>query len=347
MPARSAPVYLALEEDVARADAALIVWRLPTGATRLDLHTALSYVEMKGDVPSEPPLLRPSAAKRDWYCPNLTQPVPDYLLPVILRPADKRLTNLMSDWPWVTSNDLNSLLDVSESRVSQMTTRLQGLDMVSKVHIDNHHRFALTNRGLGFVARRDRTSVARLRRQWSAESVDPACTLHLEKRIVGRRSRHLARHMAHTDAVHRFLAGLVMQAKRRGYRIVQLDPPHRASRYFRHEELLRSIHPDAFGMLRKGSETWPFFLEWENRAVRPGTMATRLAPYLRYYSSKRPLDDHGAQPLVLMVFGDPLVEARFMWTAKENMGISGVRLPLRVSNKAVLEKVGPLGQGVA
>ena len=68
----------------------------------------------------------------------------------------------------------------------------------------------------------------------------------------------------------------------------QLDPPRRASRYFRHFGGRRSVHPDAFGMLRRGGTVWPFFLEWERRAVRPVTMAARLAPYLRYYSSGRP-----------------------------------------------------------
>ena len=42
------------------------------------------------------------------------------------------------------------------------------------------------------------------------------------------------------------------------------------------------------------------------RAVRPVTMAARLGPYLRYYSSHRPTDDHGAQPMVLIVFDDEL-----------------------------------------
>ena len=41
----------------------------------------------------------------------------------------------------------------------------------------------------------------------------------------------------------------------------------------------------------QGGATWPFFLEWERRAVRPSTMSARLAPYLRYYSSHRPTDD--------------------------------------------------------
>ena len=35
-------------------------------------------------------------------------------------------------------------------------------------------------------------------------------------------------------------------------------------------------------------------------AVRPVTMAARIAPYLRYYATRRPLDDHGVVPLVLV-----------------------------------------------
>lgn len=38
--------------------------------------------------------------------------------------------------------------------------------------------------------------------------------------------------------------------------------------------------------------------------MRPGTMAARLAPYLRYYATREPVDDHGAEPVVLMVFDD-------------------------------------------
>ena len=52
----------------------------------------------------------------------------------------------------------------------------------------------------------------------------------------------------------------------------------RASRYFQHDGVLHSVHPDAFGVLRRDGKTWPFFLEWEGRAVRPATMAARIAP---------------------------------------------------------------------
>ena len=35
-------------------------------------------------------------------------------------------------------------------------------------------------------------------------------------------------------------------------------------------------------------------------------MAARLAPYLRYYATSRPTDDHDAQTAVLVVFDDEL-----------------------------------------
>ena len=41
-------------------------------------------------------------------------------------------------------------------------------------------------------------------------------------------------------------------------------------------------------------------------------MAARLALYLRYCSSQRPLHDLGAWPLLLIVFDDVPVEANFL-----------------------------------
>ena len=121
-------------------------------------------------------------------------------------------------------------------------------------------------------------------------------------------------------------------------------PPRRASRYFRYADRLRSIHPDAFGVLRRGDDLRPFFLEWERRAVRPVTMAARLAPYLRYYSSHRPTDDHGARPDVLVVFDDDIAQAHFLRIARQETARAGVELPLLVSHRELVEREGPLGR---
>ena len=161
--------------------------------------------------------------------------------------------------------------------------------------------------------------------------------------VSGRRSRQLLRDLEHTAAVHRFVAALNRQAHGLGWNVEQLDPPHRASRYFRHYGGPRSLHPDAFGMLRRDDALYPFFLEYERRAVRPITMAQRLAPYLRYYSSHRPADDHGQRPLVLVVFDDPLAPAHFLEVARREMLRVRVSLPLLASHWELLEREGPLG----
>ena len=77
--------------------------------------------------------------------------------------------------------------------------------------------------------------------------------------------------------------------------------------------------------------------------MNPSTMSARLAPYLRYYSSNQPLDDHGHRPLVLVVFDDSLAEANFLGVARGEMERTGVNVPLWVSYRGMLEKVGPLG----
>ena len=141
------------------------------------------------------------------------------------------------------------------------------------------------------------------------------------------------------------MAALSRQASKiGGYRVLRLTPPHHANRYLRHGGRLHSIHPDGSGVVQARERTWPFFLEWERRALHPSTMAARLAPYLRYFSSKQPLDDHGHQPLVLVVFDDSLAEGNFLGLARREMARTGVEVPLWVSHRERMEVAGPLGQ---
>ena len=72
-------------------------------------------------------------------------------------------------------------------------------------------------------------------------------------------------------------------------------------------------------------------------------MASRVAPYLRYYAGRRPLDDHSVVPLVLVVFDDESAAAHFLRVAEAEMRRAGVKLRLWVSHRDVLERIGPLG----
>ena len=70
----------------------------------------------------------------------------------------------------------------------------------------------------------------------------------------------------------------------------------------------------------------------------------RLAPYLRYFSSHRPTDDHGVRPSVLVVFDDDIAATHFLRVAREEMQANGVAVPLWVSHREAVEQMGPLGR---
>lgn len=336
------PVFLARERDVAGAVSADRVWHLTASPAVLSLEEVLQRLRSGGSLPVETQLARRSPP-RDLSVPGKPEKVPDHLLPVVLKASHKKVLDRLADWPWITASDLRELTCLSPSSLSQVITFVERLGLTAKFRLADRTRLALSRRGLAYLARRDRTSVAEAVQRWGVESSDGGAPATWRD-VPGTRSRSLARTIEHTDAVHRFLGQISLQAGERGYRVVQLDPPHRAIRRFRHRGRLRSIQPDAFGVLRRGSETFPFFLEWERRAVRPSTMVARLAPYLRYYSSKQPLDDHGEWPLVLVVFDDYLAEGNFHGVARGEMDLAGVDVPLWVSYRKLVEKVGPLGQ---
>ena len=326
---------LALERDAVLAGLDAPVWRPPSGGARLDLGYVLERLRPGGEVPVEGP---PSQAS----LPGDIAADAAHAMPALLKPAEKRALDLLADWPWLLQRDLAGLLGVSETRISRLVNPLEGFGLVTRSAAAG--RLALTGRGLAFLSRRDRASVGVARRRWSVVPIDDAKPMDW-RNVSGGRSRQLLRNLGHTAAVHGFLAALARQSRALGWDTAQLDPPHRASRHFRHDGALRSVNPDAFGVLRRGPATWAFFLEWERRAVRPATMAQRLAPYLRYYASHWPADDHGVRPQVLVVFDGDIPATHFLALAEREMARAGVRVPLWVSHRKAIESLGPLGRG--
>ncbi len=331
----SVNALLALEGNAVLAGLDSPVWRPPSGGARLDLGYVLERLRPGGEVPVEKP---PSQAS----LPGNLAADAAHAMTALLKPSEKRALGLLADWPWLLKRDMAGLLGVSETRVSRLVNPLAGFGLAAHPAVARG-RLALTGRGLAFQARRDRASVGVARRRWSVAPIDHARPMDW-RNVSGGRSRQLLRNLDHTAAVHGFLAALARQSRALGWGTAQLDPPHRASRHFRHAGALRSVYPDAFGVLRRGPATWAFFLEWERRAVRPATMAQRLAPYLRYYSSHRPTDDHGVRPQVLVVFDGDIPATHFLALAEREVARAGVRVPLWVSHREAVESLGPLGR---
>ena len=329
------PALLALEADAALAGAEHRIWRPPAGGAVLSLRHVLDRTGAGGVLPAERPLSRADL-------PGDLANEARRALPVLLKPAEKRAMDLLADWPWILQKDMAGFLGVSETRISRTLNPLEGLGLITRSAAAGGCQ-ALTDKGLALLARRDRASVALARRRWSV-SPPIANAAPDWRNVSGGRSRQLLRNIDHTAAVHGFLARLAAQSHALGWETVQLDPPHRASRHFRHGGATRSIYPDAFGFLRRGPVTWAFFLEWERRAVRPATMSQRLAPYLRYYASHHPTDDHGIRPAVLVVFDRGITAAHFLNLAEREMERAGVEVPLWVSHREAAQALGPLGR---
>ena len=336
------PAFLAVENDAVTASPDAPVWSPQAVGNAISLRRVLEDLPPGGELPEEPEPKRVSApAGLPIAGPG--RELPDCLLPAVLRPSGKRALDLVSDWPWISLKDLAGLLGVSSQRANQVVISLEALGLVVRPQ-ECGGRLALSDRALAMLARRDRASLAMARSRWSAASRFPVTPFRWTH-VMGRQSRQLLRNLEHTAAVHGFLAALADQARAAGWETVALDPPRRASRHFRHGGRLRSVNPDAFGLLRRGETDWPFFLEWERRAVRPSTMSQRLAPYLRYYASHRPTDDHGARPGVLVVLGDDdIAQTHFLRLAREQMQAAGVNVPLWVSHGEAMEQLGPLGR---
>ena len=321
---------LAVEWDVLTAITDSQVWRVAAGSSRFSLRESLGYALPARERVIERPLLRVSLP-RPLAVSNSKS----------LSAAEQRALDLIGDWPWLRTDHLADLLDCSQRRSRQVLNALTRHRLVVTHRVDRRSRLALSDAGIVHIARRDRAAIGTAKQRWSVEPQESDRPFGW-RTLVGARSRQLLRHLKHTEAVHRFVSQVARQASERGHEFIQLDPPHRSSRYFRYEGAVRSIHPDAYFSLLTSDGRQAFFLEYERRADRPSTMRDRLAPYLRYYSTRRLLEDHGLIPSVLVVFEDELSADHFLTFARDELSRCRVEVPLFVSSQDQVDGTGPL-----
>ncbi len=207
----------ALERDAALAGPGDRIWLPVAAGDAIDLRYALDRLKPGGELPAEAPLSKATL-------PGDSLPDADHALSAILKPAEKRALDLLFDWPWIALRDLASLLAVSERRASKLTTPLEGFGLVTGVPAGRGRRLALTDRGLGLLARRDRASVGVARKRWSVAPLDAEAPFDWRS-VTGRRSRQLLRNIEHTEAVHAFAAALSRQALALGWEVAQLARP--------------------------------------------------------------------------------------------------------------------------
>ena len=275
------------------------------------------------------------------------------LLATDLTMPDRRLLDAIYDWPMARAKHLGMLLDMTEGMMKKTRAHLVRLGLVCQVRIGgtpelrrrNGTRLCLSADGLRCIARRDRRRVPDLLGRWGITPDEPGDE-RLEVphyRLDGSKLRVLARELRHTDGVSGFVGALANACRRDGdWRLRQALPPHRWERWFRYDTGWRSVRPDATIELAHRGRRLSFLLEYEMRAIKPGTMAEKLLKYRRYFgAADTGADFDGRRPAVLLVFADEATASRFGALAARTLRKP---LPLLVSDTQTITETGPLGR---
>ena len=256
-------------------------------------------------------------------------------LSVKLAAAEKQVLDLLASWPFCTKTQLAGLMGgVTRRRVNQVLRSLNKHSLVGK----EGQRYALTDDGLRFLARRDRASVSMILRRWSAR-----CRESNSRKTTnyhGSSLRTIASQMDHHDAVTSFAATITAEAARsEAYEVFDLQPTSRSTIGYKYSDINYVLHPDAAFILGRWGYTRHCLVEFERRAITPKRIHAKLLNYSRYYRSGWSDRDHGGyEPLVLFVFETPKSERSFLRVAT---GI--VTPPLLTTNNELIQQHGVLG----
>ncbi len=255
-----------------------------------------------------------------------------------LSPSEKRALDLITDHPMIPREHLARWLGVSDGRVSQMTRSLQDpWGLIEQHGKRGDVRYALSERGIRYITRRDRAQLSTTMATWSTE---PATDNHGQSRPLGHRILTWQRQTNHADGISWFLSELAAEARTDDASELQWSiPTARSDRAFNRGE--DAIAPDAVGHLLVNALHVPFYFEHELRARHPRGVAARLRPYIRYYRSDAPRDDQPPFPTTLFVVDTEEVAETYASTASR---MPTMKLPILVSSRELLSYRGMLGR---
>jgi len=255
-----------------------------------------------------------------------------------LSPSEKRALDLIIDHPMIPREHLARWLSVSDGRVSQMTRSLtQTWGLVEQHGKRGDVRYTLSDRGIGYITRRDRAQLSTTMAAWSTEKT---ADNQGQPRPLGHRILTWQRQTSHADGITWFLSELAAEARTEDASELRWSiPTARSDRAFNRGE--DAIAPDAVGHLLVSALHVPFYLEHELRALHPRGVAARLRPYIRYYRSDAPRDDQPPFPTTLFVVDSEEVAETYANTASR---MPAMKLPILVSSRELLSYRGILGR---
>ena len=143
------PALFAVEREAVLAKPADRIWSPSAVSASLDLRYVLDRLSPGGDLPVE---REPQRADfpADIAIEGPEWDISDPMLPFMLKSAEKRALDIISDWPWIALGDLARLLGVSPQRASQLVNPLEGFDLAERPR-DAGGRLVVADRGLALL----------------------------------------------------------------------------------------------------------------------------------------------------------------------------------------------------
>lgn len=329
-------VFMAIAPDVTHVTTDFPAWRLAYHNT-----VDLSVKDLIEFLVSTPP--SPTPQPREYHKASIPKKRLglDTQHAFHLDGAQKRSLDLLLDWPLLTCQHFADLMGLQDSRSRQLLAELETHHSLVARPLGGRKpvRYALSDAGLEYLARRDRSGRPGVLNRWSV------ATNPLTGQWRGSRVRRLASELTHTDAVLTIISRLAREAHRdpQHYVLRALDPSRRSRRQFPFNRKRHTIHPDASGTMSYQGTAIPFLLEFERRARHPSKSRQRILPYQAYFSSTYPTQDHGALPLVLVAFDDIGAETQFLLEAAAAERKSRVAIPFATTCMDILDECGVLG----
>ena len=244
--------------------------------------------------------------------------------------TEKQALDLLAAWPFSTPDQLAGLMGgVTRRRANQVLRSLRIRSLVQQ----EPEGYVLTDEGLTYLARRDRSAVGPTLDRWTPQQADDGA-------YFGSALRAIVSQTEHQRGITEFAARLSAEVARDpDYELLDLLPTHRSQITYWHSGTRYVLHPDASFQFGHQGDWDCCLLEYERRAVTPKRVPERLRGYRRYFQSGYPSRDHGgAEPLVLFLFETIEAEATFLDTAARLS-----HAPFVSSNLPTLTEEGVLG----
>ena len=217
---------------------------------------------------------------------------------VSLSLIEKRLIDLVYDWPLSSRRAAAAALSVTERRLRSAAGRLEaaGLLRADRENGDRFDRFVLTDRAIEYVGGRDRVYPAYQKRSLSGEPVQNGHDYR------GSALRAAVRELDHHDGLGEFLSRM-RSDRTESFDWLEIEPTRRSTRSFRFNGRAERLTADALVRLSLAEGTkLTLMVEYERRASRPSSISAKIRPYRRYFESGAAAGQMGPDCLVAFVF---------------------------------------------